>query len=74
MKIELEIPKEIEVDFVSDKFKDFFKRVEADISDGVLCGNYEKEIVESLMKAFDNAKEITPSILVKENDDNELEM
>lgn len=74
MKIELEIPKEIEVDFVSDRFMDFFKRVESDISDGVLCGNYEKEIVESLMNAFANAKEITLSTIIKENDDIGLEM
>lgn len=54
MKIEIEIPKEFEVDYNSDKFEDFFMRVMNDIEmndiemndeyiSGHLCGNYEKE-------------------------------
>ena len=44
VKIEIEIPKEFEGDYNSDKFEDFFMRVLADIDwNGNLCGNYEKE-------------------------------
>ena len=56
MKIVLEIPKEYEIDFKADKFKDFFSRVIADMN--CLCGNYEKEIAEMLSKAFNNGKVI----------------
>lgn len=56
MRIEIEIPKEFEHDYKSDKFKDFFSRVLCDIEDGTLCGNYEKETVEMFLKAFDESK------------------
>lgn len=56
MKIEIEIPKEFESDYKRDKFKDFFSRVLCDIENGVLCGNYEKEIAEMFIKAFDESK------------------
>ena len=48
----IEIPKEFEVDFKTDKFKDFFSRVISDIDCKGLCGNYEKEIAEMFIKAF----------------------
>lgn len=54
MKLEIEISKVIECDFEQDKFKDFFERVMADMN--CLCGNYEREIAEELLKSFINAK------------------
>lgn len=63
MKIEIEIPKEFEVDYNADKFEDFFMRVSYDIEmemnryfDGI-CGNYEKETAEMFAKAFRNSIE-----------------
>ena len=53
MKITIDIPREYERDFIADKFKDFFSRVIADINCDGLCGNYEKEIAEMFLEAFD---------------------
>lgn len=53
MKLTIDIPIEYERDFIGDKFKDFFSRVIADISCNGLCGNYEKEIAEMFLEAFD---------------------
>ena len=50
----IEIPKEFEVDFKTDKFKDFFSRAITDMN--CLCGNYEKEIAEMFIKAFENSE------------------
>lgn len=55
MKLTMDIPIDFERDFINDKFKDFFSRVIADIDCSSLCGNYEKEIAEMLLKAFYNA-------------------
>ena len=55
MKLTIDIPIDFERDFINDKFKDFFSRVIADIDCSGLCGNYEKEIAEMLLKAFYNA-------------------
>ena len=55
MKLIIDIPKEFETDYNGDKFKDFFSRVLCDIDKGVLCGNYEKEIAEMFLKAFDES-------------------
>ena len=52
----IEIPKEFEVDFKTDKFKDFFSRVISDIDCKGLCENYEKEIAEMFIKAFENSE------------------
>ena len=43
MLLQLLIPAEFEKDYYTDKFKDFFSRVIADIDFSGLCGNYEKE-------------------------------
>ena len=56
MKVALEIPKEFEQDFQSDRFNCFFGRVSAEISSNlkegqvVLCGNYERERKEKTVK------------------------
>ena len=55
VKLTIDIPKGYERDFITDKFKDFFSRVIADINYDGLCGNYEKEIAEMFLEAFDNA-------------------
>lgn len=57
MKIAIEIPKEYEIDFKTDKFKDFFSRVIVDMN--CLCGNYEKEIAQMLIESFNNGEAIT---------------
>ena len=56
MRIEIEIPKEFEDDFIFDKFEDFFKRALCDMETGALCGKYEKEIAEMFIKAFAESK------------------
>lgn len=58
MKLIIDIPEEFETDYKGDRFKDFFSRVLCDISEGVLCGNYEKEIAEMFLKAFDESKSL----------------
>lgn len=55
MRIIIDIPEEFESDYKGDMFKDFFSRVLCDIQDGTLCGNYEKEIAEMFLKAFDES-------------------
>lgn len=63
MKLTIDIPREYERDFIADKFKNFFSRVIADIDYDGLCGNYEKEIAEMFLEAFDKAivGEINPN-------------
>lgn len=55
MKLTIDISREYERDFSADKFKDFFSRVIADINCDGMCGNYEKEIAEMFLNAFDKA-------------------
>lgn len=63
MKIEIEIPKEFEGDYNSDKFEDFFTRVLYDIEMEMngyfngICGNYEEETAHMFVKAFQNSIE-----------------
>ena len=63
MKIEIEIPKEFEVDYNSDRFEDFFTRVSYDIEMEMngyfngICGNFEKETAEMFVEAFKNSIE-----------------
>lgn len=66
MKLTIDIPREYERDFITDKFKDFFSRVIADINYDGMCGNYEKEIAEMFLEAFDKAilSEINPNVNV----------
>ena len=55
VKLIIDVPREYEQDFIADKFKDFFSRVIADINCDGICGNYEKEIAEMFLNAFNNA-------------------
>lgn len=55
MKLTIDIPIGYERDFNVDKFKDSFSRVIADINCHGLCGNYEKEIAEMFLEAFEKA-------------------
>lgn len=57
MKVIIDIPNDFTGDYIADKFKDFFSRVIADIDNRGSCGNYEKEIAEMFLKAFDDSKE-----------------
>lgn len=50
MKVIINIPDVIKYDYETDKFKDFFERCIMDM--GCCCGLYEKEIAETLEKAF----------------------
>lgn len=63
VKLTIDIPREYKRDFIANKFKDFFSRVIADIDYSGLCGNYEKEIAEMFLEAFDKAivGEINPN-------------
>ena len=56
MKIIIDIPNEFTGDYIADKFKGFFSRVISDIDCKVLCGNYEKEIDEMFIKAFEDSE------------------
>lgn len=56
MKITIEIPEEFEIDYKTDKFKDFFQRVLADMD--YVCGNYERETAEMLIKAFESSNPV----------------
>lgn len=57
MKVIIDIPKDFERDYISDKFKDFFSRVITDIDCKGMCGRYKKEIAEMFLKAFDDSEE-----------------
>ena len=54
MKVEIEIPKEFVKHFLSDRFKDSLLRLSADAH--LIAGLYEQELVEMLIKAFQEAK------------------
>lgn len=55
MKIVMDIPESIAADFTRDRFEDFFQRVLADMNQGCVCGNYEREIAEALTSSFKTA-------------------
>ena len=55
MKIVIEIPKEFEGEYLVDKFKDSLERIQCDVEKGVLCGLYEKEVIEMLIKSFEKS-------------------
>ena len=60
MEIKIKIPKEYEEHYNSDKFKDSFQRIIADIKEnGLMAGNYEVETIDMLIAAFENSTIIT---------------
>ena len=54
MKITVDIPKEFESDFTTDRFKECFDRVIVELkdTDKTVCGNYEMETLEMLKALF----------------------
>lgn len=60
MQLVIEIPKEFDRDFKSDKFKEFFERSLADMH--CVCGTYEREIAEMFIPAFQNARWLSGDI------------
>lgn len=58
MKILIDIPKEFEVDYNTDRFAEFFQRCRADM--GTCCGNYEQETAEMMEKAFAESRLYDP--------------
>lgn len=57
MNVIIDIPNDFTGDYIFDKFKDFFSRVATDIDCKGLCGNYEKEIAEMFIKAFEESED-----------------
>lgn len=56
MKIIIDIPSELEIDYKRDKFCEFFfKRVYSDADSGLLCDKCEQEIAIQLLGAFQNS-------------------
>lgn len=53
MKVLIDIPEEFEVDYHTDRFRDFFDRAVADMD--VMCGTYERETADVLAKAFEES-------------------
>lgn len=54
MKILIDIPKEFESEYNTDRFAEFFHRCLADMD--TCCGNYEQETAEMMEKAFTESK------------------
>ena len=62
MKIVLDIPRDFERHFNNDKFKDSLERIKADLNeDFVFAGNYERELLDILIVAFEEARIIESS-------------
>ena len=58
MKITIEIPKEYEDEFLNNRFKESLNRAYVDLDyykENTLCGVYERETLDMLRKAFENA-------------------
>lgn len=64
MKILIDIPKEFEADYNTDRFAEFFHRCFADM--GTCCGNYEQETAEMMEKAFTESRLYDPNTVVKQ--------
>jgi len=59
MKIIIDIPKEFNIHWEMDRFKDSLRRMKADAEFcELLSGNYEAELCEMLITAFAEAQEI----------------
>lgn len=64
MKILIDIPKEFEVDYNTDRFAEFFQRCLADM--GTCCGNFELETAVMMEKAFTESKIYDQNKIVKQ--------
>ena len=64
MKILIDIPKEFEVDYNTDRFAEFFQRCLADMC--TCCGNYELETAEMMEKAFAESRLYDPDKVVEQ--------
>ena len=64
MKILIDIPKEFEVDYNTDRFAEFFQRCLADMD--TCCGNYEHETAEMMEKAFAESRLYDPDKVVEQ--------
>ena len=57
MKLMIDIPKEFEQHFAEDQFKDGLERIKAELNeDFVFAGNYERELLDMLVVAFEEAR------------------
>ena len=64
MKILIDIPKEFEADYNTDRFAEFFHRCFSDM--GTCCGKYEQETAEMMEKAFTESKIYDPYKVVEQ--------
>ena len=62
MKILIDIPKEFEADYNTDRFAEFFHRCFADM--GTCCGNFEFETAVMMEKAFAESRLYDPDKVV----------
>lgn len=60
MKIVLEFSDVLRKEYVLNKFEETFERVLADIKDGTMCGNYERETIKLLKEGFKDSYVIYP--------------
>lgn len=56
MKLAINIPREFENHFLNDKFKDSLLRLNIDCRSGCLSGLYEIELLQMLVKAFEESE------------------
>ena len=64
MRVLIDIPEEFEVDYHTDRFRDFFERAVADMD--VMCGTYERETADVLAKAFEESRLYDPDKVVEQ--------
>lgn len=54
MKVLLDIPEEFEMDYRTDRFREFFERAKAGTN--IMMGTYERETADVLAKAFEESR------------------
>ena len=62
MKVLIDIPRDIAVDYIADKFKDCFERFITDCDYNGLAGRYEVETLQGLEKVFSESKPFKDTI------------
>lgn len=60
MKIALELSDILLKEYALNKFEETLERVLADIKNGSMCGNYERETIELLRDGFKDSYIISP--------------